>query len=86
LVPVAEKEKGPRKDPRCPGKTIVRTGGRHIPEHTVRTGLVFDPGPQPSWLLARSVLHRSPVRSQMLFWEGRWVGDVLGMGLCKSTI
>jgi len=23
------------------------------------TGLVFDPGPQPGWLLARSVLHRS---------------------------
>jgi len=37
------------------------------------TGLVFDPGPKPGWLLARSVLHRSSARSEMLFWEGRWV-------------
>jgi len=25
----------PGRDPRCPGMAIVRTGGRHIPEHTV---------------------------------------------------
>jgi len=25
----------PGRDPRCPGKAIVRTGGRHVPEHTV---------------------------------------------------
>jgi len=25
----------PGRDPQCPGKAIVRTGGRHVPEHTV---------------------------------------------------
>jgi len=25
----------PGRDPRCPGKAIVRTGGRRVPEHTV---------------------------------------------------
>jgi len=25
----------PGRDPRFPGKAIVRTGGRHVPEHTV---------------------------------------------------
>jgi len=42
------------------------------------TGLVFDP--------ALSVLYRSLARSEMLFWKRRWVGVVLGMGLCNATI
>jgi len=34
------------------------------------TALDFEPGPQPGWFLARSVLHRSSARSEMLFGRG----------------
>jgi len=44
------------------------------------TGLCFDSGPQK---LAQSP--SSSHRSEMLFRKGRWVGVVLGMGLCKAT-
>jgi len=37
-------------------------------------------------VFAAGFLQRSSARIEMLFWEGRWVGVVLGMRLCKATV